>query len=274
VLGQPVGAAGIEDLHVDAVRDAREAVAPRAEDAREPVRVVRIVQLGGVGRRDRADPVGRDEGGLHEVRAVVEAQRLVALGGQAQHVVVELQVGLALILDIVDGEHRFDAAEVGAELGLHEKRHQRGLPVVAVDDIGLEADILHGGEDGLAEIGVALPVVGEAVDAAAAEVVLVVDEIDLQLALLCLEVDDADVLPPPGERHVEVAQKFHVPRGIVLDGGVVRQKQAHLVAGDGGQRLGQRLHHVAEAAGLDERRGLGGDHRNFHMMAPLLMTRG
>jgi len=60
----------------------------------------------------------------------------------------------------------------------------------------------------------------------------------------------------------------------VLDGGVVRQEQAHLVAGERRQRLRQRLHHVSQAAGLDERRGLGGDHGNIHTIAPLLMTRG
>ena len=53
---------------------------------------------------------------------------------------------LALISDIMDGEDSLDAVELiqMAIVQVQVHRHQSGLPVVAVDDIGGEIDVEQG----------------------------------------------------------------------------------------------------------------------------------
>ena len=116
-----------------------------------------------------------------------------------------MQIALALIFDIVDRKHALRIREAAAVFRFQQQRDERCLPVVAADDVRLKLQIVHCCEDGLAEIGIAFTVVGKAVNAAAVEIVLVVDEIDLELLAAGLEAENADIFPPPGQRHVKRA---------------------------------------------------------------------
>ena len=264
----------VDHLHVDAVGDAGKIAAAALQHAVEPVGVVRIPQLLRIGLGDGRDAVGHDDGGFHEVRAVVKPQDLVAACAEAQHVIVELQVALALILDVMDGEDAFRLREAAVVLGLEQQRDESSLPVMAADHVGPELEIVHGREHGLAEVGVALAVVGKTVDAAAVEVVFVVNKIDLQLFPAGLQPENADILAPPGQRHIERAQKLHRPFLGILDLAVIRKKQADIGIFLLRKCKRERLHHVAEAAGLDERRGLRGNNCDFHTVSPLSTTSG
>ena len=175
------------------------------QNAVEPVGIVRIAQLLRVCLGNGRHAVGCDDSGLHEVRAVVKAKDLVAACAKAQHVIVELQIALALIFDIVDRKHALRIREAAAVFRFQQQRDERCLPVVAADDVRLKLQIVHCCEDGLAEIGIAFTVVSKAVNAAAVEIVLVVDEIDLELLAAGLEAENADIFPAPGQRHVKCA---------------------------------------------------------------------
>ena len=263
-----------EQLHIDAVGNAGEGVSARGQHTGKTVRIIRIPQLLAVCFRDGIDAICRNDGSLHEVRAVVKAQKLVAAGWKAQHIIVEVQAAFALILDVVDGKDALRVRERRVVLRPEQQRDQRRLPVVAVDHIRLQADEAHRRQNGLAEKREALSVVRLAVDPRAAEIVLIVDKINFQLLFPGLEPENADIFAPPRQRHIEIPQKFLLEAVVVFDRAVKRQKYAHLVLGNLGQRLRQRLHHVAKAAGFEKRRGLGGGHCYFHMTAPLLMTSG
>ena len=264
---------GVKQVGVDAVRDARERAAAAAQHVRQPVGIVGVLQLLGVGARNGVHTVGGHDASLEEVRAVVKAQNFVALRRQPQHVVVELQVALALIFDVVDGEHAARVRQRPGVLGLQQQRHERRLPVVAVDDVGRKVEEFDRREHRLAEIRKALAVVAVTVDAAvAAEVVLVVDKIDLELFPPRFQPHHAHIFPPPRERHVKAAEKFRLILAGVFDRAVIRQKQRHLVFRQPRERQRQRLHDVSQPAGLDIRRCLGGSDGNFHrLFAPLLI---
>ena len=229
VRGQALGRHGVKKLRVNAVRNAGKIAAPAREHLRHAVRIVRVPQLLTVRLRHGRHLIGRYDRGLHEVRAVVEAQNLVARSGKADHIVIKAQVRLALILNIMDREDALRVWEALVVLGLEKQRNQRRLPVVAVDDIGLQADERHRSQGRLCKIRVPLAVVRAPIHAAAAEIVLVVDKIDLELLSPALEPQKPHIFPPPSQRHVEVAQKFHVVFPGIFDPVIERDKHAHFV---------------------------------------------
>ena len=114
-------------------------------------------------------------------------------------------------------------------LGLEKQRNQRRLPVMAMNDIRLQADERHGCKRRLCKIRVPLSIVRAPIHAAAAEIVLVVNKIDPELFSPALEPQKPHVFPPPSQRHVEVAQKFHVVFPRIFDPVIERDKHAHFV---------------------------------------------
>ena len=64
-------------------------------------------------------------------------------GTDAAGILQNIQTILALIGDVVDGKDRLDAAELVqmAVVQVEINRGQRGLPVVAVDDVRLEIGV-------------------------------------------------------------------------------------------------------------------------------------
>ena len=193
------------------------------------MRIVRVSQFLTVRLRHGRHLIGRYDRGLHEVCAVVKAQNLVARSGKADHIVIKAQVRLALILDVMDREDALRVLEALVVLGLEKQRNERRLPVVAVDDIGLQTNERHGCKRCLCKIRVPLSIVRTPVHTAAAEIVLVVDKIDLELLSPALEPQKPHIFPPPSQRHVEVAQKFHVVFPGIFDPVIERDKHAHFV---------------------------------------------
>ena len=178
---------GVPDGLVDAVQDAAQRVLATAEDVVEALAVERHLQLVGVARGHRGEEVRVEQGALHEVDGVGVAVELIAGGrdvGQTQDLLEHLVAVLALELDVVDRE---DGLHVGALRDLlvelaQEDAAQRGLPVVAVQDVTLELGYLGDGlADGLGEEREALAVVKVAVEAVTLEVGLVVDEVEVQV---------------------------------------------------------------------------------------------
>ena len=157
----------------------------------------------------------------------------------------------------MDGEHGLHVAvqrHVHVELA-QEHGRERGVPVVAVQDVAHEAvgQVLQALADGLGEEREALAVVEEPVGVAAVEVVLVVEEqIGHAVADDALH---AAVLVAPSEGHVELADVLHLGLELVGDGGVLGHHDDD-VGARLHERLGQGARDVAQAARLHEGRGL------------------
>ena len=252
-------------LHVDTVQDAAELVLLLAQQSVQTVAEPRVEDLLCIGGADGGDLVCRLDGTLHEVGAAIVLHDMLVAAADAAGVFQNISAVLALIGDVVDGEDGLDAVELVqmtiVQVQVH--RHQSGLPVVAVDDVGGEVDVEQGLQHCAGEEGEALAVVVEAVEAAALEVILVVEEVVGHTIDLSLEQAAVLAAPAHGHRvvgdilqlvaHFQVAVQRHDDAGIhaVLD-----------------QSLGQGACHVGQTAGL----GKGGRFRSgiqdLHSISP------
>src|SRR5699024_7359250 len=168
---------------VDAVEDARERTGAGAEQAVQALAVVGGLYLLRVGGADGGDVVGKDDAALDERTHAVELKAVGGVGQFAQrnHFLNVVDLEQALILEVVDGKDGLDVLVLlqFAILYIQHRRDEARLPVVAVDDVGHEVDQRQALEHGAAEVGEALALVGAvAVDVVAAEVLLVVDEVE------------------------------------------------------------------------------------------------
>ena len=256
-LGDERVGEGVEGLGVDAVYDAAELVAAGGEYALQTLAEVRGADLVGVAGADGAQPVGEDAAGLQEGAAAVE---LHELGREvpvldAQQVAEKLKAELALIGDVVDGEQGLHpAVDVVAVLRAQQHGDHGGVPVVAVQDVGEEAQVGYGVEHGAREEGVLLALGHAAAVDAVAEVVLVVDEVDGHA------VDHkplyAHVLAAPAEVDRETEHVLDLVAVPVLHTAVIGGYHARVYA-ERREALGQGPDNVGEAAGLGYGRALG-----------------
>ena len=136
-----------------------------------------------------------------------------------------------------------------------EHGDQGSVPVIGVDDVRVEVDVLQALEHRLREVRHALAVVPVAVGAVPVEVVLVVQEVVADLAQL--QGKHAAVLHAPAQRYAEGREELHLV--VILLGDLPELRKNHPnLAGRVLQRRGQTARHVAQTAGLDEGRGLEG----------------
>ena len=253
-------------VHVDAVENATQMAAARAQQALEPLAVIGGLDLLGVAGADGGDLIRIDQAGLQVVRAAVA---LELVGGeqavaQAQGVLHVLDAEDALVLQVVDGEGRAHLAVEGevAVLDIEQRGDHAGLPVVAVDDVRLEAQVRQRVDDCAAEVAVALVLVAaHAVDVGAAEVVLIVHEVERD-ALIDQGLDAA-VLVTPAQLDLKLALILHLLAEGIGDGAVQRQDDAHVDA-LALQHGGQGARHVGQAAGLDKGDAFGSGKKNSH----------
>ena len=176
----------------------------------------------------------------------------------------------------MNGVHASGVGEKGIVLGLQENRHRSGLPVVALDHIGNKSQRDQCIQTCLGEVGEAFSIVRVAVSGAlaAAEVIEIVDEVDLYAVGAVFQPVNTCVLLAPTQCHVELSRQLCFVGRIVHDLFIIGEQQYHFVAGDPGQCGGQRLHYITQTAGLD----IGGAFRcqngNFHTISPRLIIMG
>ena len=235
--------------------------------------VVVVVELLGIGGADGGHRVGHQHGGLHQVHVAVHLQGAVIPPALVQAEQVGHGVGAiaALILDIMDGEHGFDTPHrvpAGGHI-LEIDGHQRRLPVVAVDHIRHPVQAGHQVHHRLAEKGKALAVVILAVQAAPAEIVLVVHEIPCYAPVLHDE--QSAVLVPPRHVHIDIAAVHHPLTPLLGDLIIQRQDHRHLIAVLG-QGYRQTAGHVRKTARLAEGKRLTGGKQYFHIEISFTMS--
>ena len=229
------------------------------------------MELGGVGGADGGDGVGHEHGALHQVHVAVHLQRAIVVPAaiQPEELVHRVAAEAALIFDVVDGEHGADAPHLRPAGGhvLEVDGHKGRLPVVAVEHVGHPVQAGHQVDDRLGEEGEALAVVKLAVQPGTGEVVLVVHEVPGHAT--ALQREQAAVLMPPAQVHVDIAAERHLLPPLLADLAVQGQDHRHLVAAFG-QRRGQAACHVRQAAGLAEGERLARYIQDTHDDAPSL----
>ena len=166
-------------VHVDAVQDAAQLILLLPQQGVQAIAEPGVQDLLGIGGADGGDFVGGLEGALHEVGAAVVLHDVLVPAADAAGVLQDLQAILALVGDVVDGKDGLDPVELVQMTVVQVQIHgdQGRLPVVAVDDVGGEIQIEQGLQHRTGEEGEPLAVVVEAVQAAALEVILVIQEV-------------------------------------------------------------------------------------------------
>ena len=253
-------------VHVDAVEDAHELIFARAQEAVQTLAVERGLDFVRVARGNGGQLVRVDKAGLHVVRAAVALQlvRGEQIVAQAERILNRLDREHALILQVVDGVHRLHIL-IERELrvlNLEQRRDHAGLPVVAVDHVGLEVEVNQRVDHRAVEEAEALVfVAAQTVDVGTAEVILVIHEIEGHA--LIFEALDAAILAAPAKLDLKLTFQLHLADVLLRDGGVQRQDDAHVRA----LRLehrGERADHVGQTAGLNERDTFGCRKENLH----------
>ena len=258
---------GVVALHVDAVEDAAQLVLFLPQQIVQTMAEPGVQDLAGIAGAHGGDAVGHLDGALHKVGAAIVLHNMGIPAADAAGILQNIQAVFALILDVVDGEHALGIAQLGdAVLVLQQvDGYQSGLPVVAVDDVGPPVQLSRRLDDGPGEVGEPLAVVEVAVHLPALEVVLVVykpvgDPVPLQL-------EDAAVHLPPGQRDVEILQEGHLAAPLPADALVQGENDLDLMAGLG-QSFGQGAGHIGQAAGFDEGHRFRGGKQDFHSKTP------
>ena len=189
------------------------------------------------------------------------------LGGRQVGEVDHAAVGVALVLEVVDGEDRGGLAERGAAQGGVEQHGQEaGGPIVGVDDVGNPAELEAEIERAAAEESEAKIVVGEVasragVDLGTGEELLVLEGVDGNLGAG----QDGLPRPCPAGFGADVDAEGvgpGVPGRIEAQAAVGGEDDADVVA-EGGEGLGERADHVGQASHFDKRLYFGRDEEDF-----------
>ncbi|OQB89622.1 MAG: hypothetical protein BWX86_02415 [Verrucomicrobia bacterium ADurb.Bin122] len=271
-LGQaPVGL-GIPDVVIEAVEHAAELAAVGVEGAAEPLMLVGVEEFPRVARRDGGDEIRVNDAALEQVEHAGIARVLQAILGVEMRGAVEpggtqdVLAGEPLVGDVVQGEADARMAQAGLLVELVEHHgHERGLPVVAVDHVGVFAGFQHELQRGFAEEGETLVVVVVPVVNAP------VEEILLRVRL------DEEALPSMHEAEVHGAMHGAlVPRHpqilhrdlqtvdfLVAHAVVLREDDLDRITADL-ELATQAENHIAQPAYLGDRCAFWGNHYNVH----------
>ena len=185
----------------------------------------------------------------------------------AEHILQNLTAVAALVLDVVDSEHGLDVLveRTGSEHQVVVNRNEGGLPVVAVDHIRLPLQIGQYFEYRLGVVREALCVVVLAVDLAACEVILIIDEIIGNAVRLIAE--DTAVLVAPAQTDVSVFDVIEFFAHTLVDRRIQRAEYTHVMS-LGSECLRERTCYIAQSAGFDERSAFAGNIHDFHKAEP------
>ena len=227
------------------------------------------MELPGIGGADGGDSIGAEHGPLHQIHAAVhlEGAVLVPAPVQAEEVLHRLRAELSLVLHIMNGKHRADAAQgvPAPRQVLPVDGDQGGLPVVAVDDIRhpiQQREKVHHRPGEKAE---ALAVVPLPVEAAPGKIVLVIHKIPGDA--LIVQRKQPAVFMPPGKVYIDVLAEGHLLPPPGRNGIIQRQDHRYPVAAlCQGHRKASG--YIRQAAGFAEGGGLPCYIENIHLIPP------
>ena len=200
---------GVIVFNVNTVEYAHKLEAALSKNIVKSVAEPRVKNFVCVGRAYGCNHICGFDCALHQVDTAVVLNKVLRAGLHTQNISDKLHTVNALILDVVDCENRFDvfpAGLVGIHCGVVNGSHRR-LPVVTMDNIGLEADVGDYFKNCTGEESKPLRIVIVAVDTVTLEIILVVDKVVDYTACTCLK--NAAVLSAPRNGHGNVRNKLH-----------------------------------------------------------------
>ena len=112
VEGDVLIRSGIVGIGIDAVQNAAQLILLLAQQAVQTVAEPRVEDLHGIGGADGGDLVGSLEGALHKVCAAIVLHDVLVPAADAAGIFQNVGAVLALVGNVVDGEHRLDAVEL------------------------------------------------------------------------------------------------------------------------------------------------------------------
>ena len=262
-------------IHVNTVQNTEKLVLDHVGDALQAHSVFREVELPGVGGGNGRDSVGHQHRAFHQVDVaaafvLVAKASLVPAHRQRESVCELVRPELSLIGDVVD---RVDAADIAKVrppgLLILEVDHCRsGLPVVAVQDLGDEVQLVEQVDHCAGEPGKTELIIVVTVELGTEEEVLVVDEPDGDIAKLSAQ--KAAVMLAPAE--LDCARPYGLQFFAVffLDTLVQGRDDRDLISGclEGGR---EREGDVSKAAGFRERRAFARYKQDFHTLCSFLL---
>ncbi len=134
---------GIVAREVDTVLDTAELVVTEIELVMQAPAVPGILNFSGIARRNGRNTGRGLDRALHHVELAVHLEDIALACGNTYALGVDFPAILTLILDVVDGEEALDVVIPGSvrieQIVVYG--YKSGLPVVGVNDIGMEVDI-------------------------------------------------------------------------------------------------------------------------------------
>ena len=221
---------GIVACDVDAVLDAAELVMTKIQLVVQTPAVPRVFDFSRVAGRNRGDTCRGLDSALHHIELAVHLENVALARGDSHALGVDLPAVLALILDVVDGEQALDVV-IPWSVRIEQivvNGNQSRLPVVGVNDVGMEVDVGQHLKDRAREECESLGVVIVTVERAALEVVFVVDEI--VGAVVPARPEQSAVLMSPCNRHCEVGDEVELVFKILRNGAVKRYDDAAILS--------------------------------------------
>ena len=270
--GQAFVQTGVIVIHVNAVEDAAQLAVHQVRHALQPAAEGGIVQLSRVGGGDGGHRVRHQHGPLHQVHVLpplveIAQAAVIPAPGQAEGVLELVGAILALIGDVVDGIDSLDLFQLAPVDGvvLQIDDSKRRLPVVAVQDLREEVQLVHQIDHRTAEPGKAQLVVVIAVELRPVEEGVVLHEPNRYAAVfpppegagICLSVEAHRALPDAAQLLPEA----------LLDAAVERRDHRDLIPLRL-QRGGQRKGHVGQAPGFGEGGAFTAHKQNLHGLFP------
>ena len=246
-------------IHVNAVENAYQLILAGTKETVKTLAVEGGLDFLSIAGGNGGQFICIDETGFHVVGTAIALQ---LVGGeeviaQTQGILNRFDGEDALILQVVDGENRLHVLvefEV-AVLDFEQRGNHAGLPVVAVDDIRLEAEMRKGINHRTGEVAKALVLIAaETIDIGTAEIILIVDKVESDP--LILKRADATVLLAPAEDYLEFTFELHLSPVFRRDGGVQRKNHADVHAA-AFQNRGECADNVGKTACLDKRNAFG-----------------
>ena len=244
---------------VDAVEDAAELIVAAAEDGVQTVGEGGVLQFLRVGGGNGVHRIRAEDGSLQKVHVPVHKDGAVLRPAfvKTEEVPQRFPAIAALVLDIMDAEHRPDGAVAGVPdaVVLQVDGDQRRLPVVAVDDVRPELQVVQHFHHCPGEKAEALAVIGIAIEPRAAEVLLVIQEVPGDA--LPLQGEESAVAVPPAKVHIVITEIPELTAKALLHAPVEGQDHRGLrpLRRQGGW---QGARHIREAPGLAEGDRLAG----------------
>ena len=220
------------------------------EDAIQSLGKIGGLDLGGIAGADGVDPVGKDAAGLEIIGTAVEFNELRCKIARidAEHILDKFKGETALKGDVMDGEQIFyPVLQLAAVLGMAQHGQHRGVPVVAVDHVGLKVQVRQRFKYGAGEVGILFPFHRPAHVDLAAEIILVVNKINN--CSVIGQAFDTHIGVSPTEPDAKIEQVLDHGGIFFLDAAVIGRDNARVHAA-GPERFRQGTHHIRKAAGL------------------------